>query len=199
MCVRCPILVALGGSKVSTATLKLVFAADNTSDGIPVTINQTLCNTSQSFSSKPLYLGALVSLVNFLLDDVSGQQVGSSFHRQGTTSFGPSTCIMASFWHALFCLCSTSGLNSELLILLYVVTPASQNPADKRPVNHDLCSQFHLRWQSVTPFLSQMALMSWFLFFYCILTARLPLPGLLLWCFLSLRIGTLGKLWSGEG
>ena len=106
-----------------------------------------------------------------------------------------STFWTLSFWHSVFYLCFSSGLNFRASVLLHVVTSASpaQNLADKGPVNIHLCSQFHSGDSLlVTDVLGELVPL---LFLESSLLGFHSVPSFFSWCFLTLCIDTLGKWW----
>ena len=113
------------------------------------------------------------------LDEVTGQQEGPFLHRWGSKwVFLPLSCLQS-----LFCLCSSSGLNSGHPILCYILTAASlTNLADKGPVIiHSSASFIEVTHFFVLPGLWR----AWFLFFSGICTAGSPLSAFLFAVFLG--------------
>ena len=133
-------------SKVSAAILNLVFAIDiipyDTPDGNPLI-------HFPSISLKPLHFGVVVSLSAFCFRKTKKSSKRQFFGRaRGSTSMTEEhelAFLPLSFRHALFCLCSISGLKSELLSrLVFRNISLAQVLADKGPVNLHLYNQFHL-------------------------------------------------------
>ena len=104
------------------AILKLVFAVDN-----------MLRRTSKPISSRhfpnPLQFWVPASFVNILLEDTPKINLNRMKIRDSKRVHvyaAQNGCFLPlSFLHSLFCLCSSSGLKSRRLILLYVLTAAS--------------------------------------------------------------------------
>ena len=172
----------------STAILKLVFTVEIMlwTASRPISLRHfpiLLLKTSSLLSpSLQCQLPAWGHPKNPRLDEVTGQQEGLSRRWRG------SIWVFLHFFcpHSLFCLCSTSGLNSGGKILLFV--PAASLTI---LVTMDLSALiFAASFIEVTPFLSRMVLKSWFLFSFSIFTARRPLSVFLFAVFLSLFIRT---------
>ena len=170
-------------SWVSAAILKLVSAAEIM---VRTTFQPISSGIFQSFFSKPVLFWIPGFLVNLLLEDI--QKILDRMKLRdskrvhlyaGGAQNGP--FCLCPFHNPPFCLCSSSGLNSGRLILMYVLTAASLTILSTKDLSAFIFSASLLE---VTPFLSQMVLMSWFLSFPVLCTARRPLSAFLSAVFL---------------
>ena len=161
---------------MSAAILKLVTAAEIM---VQTTFQPISSGTFQSFFSKPVQFWIPAFLVNLLLEDTpkildrmklrDSKRVHLYAGGAQNGRFCPCPVHNPSFR-----LCSSSGLNSGHLILVYVLTAASLTILSTKDLSAFI---FSASFIEVTPFLSQMVLTSWLLCFPGICTARHPLSA----------------------